>query len=177
MLDSVLDLPLQFQLRKAISQGLPLTLHPYQTLAEQLGCSESAIFKTLSLWQKTGLVKRFGVVVKHRSLGYCANAMVVWNVPDNKIDDLGKKLSVSPYVTLCYQRPRVLPEWPYNLFTMIHGKDRASVVKQIDALIESHQLFDIKHDVLFSFKAYKQCGGQYGQVATPVIKTEHRHNG
>ena len=84
-----------------------------------------------------GMIKRFGIVVRHRELGYRANAMVVWDVPDERVGEAGRTLAALPFVTLCYRRPRRPPDWPYNLFCMIHGRDRATVAGQIERATRS----------------------------------------
>lgn len=149
------------RLRRELEVGLPLTIRPYETLAERCGLSETEVMSAIRQWQAQGLIKRFGLVVRHRTLGYTANAMVVWNVPDEQVKELGRRLAESPLTTLCYQRPRRLPDWPYNLFCMIHGVDRQRVMNQLDGLISEFGLTQIPHAVLFSTKAYRQHGGRY----------------
>lgn len=166
----------QQQLRQAIQDGLPLTPQPYQTLATALGVSESLVMQTLTQWMDDGLIKRFGLVVKHHALGYRSNAMVVWDVPDDQVDQVGQILSQADAVTLCYQRPRRLPEWRYNLFTMIHGKSRNMVMEQLAELIVQHELDGISRDVLFSYRLFKQCGGHYSGQSQPVNCVSHQHS-
>lgn len=149
------------RLREQLENGLPLTPRPYLTLAERTGLTEQQVMLAVSQWQQQGLIKRLGLVVKHRTLGYRANAMAVWNVPDDRVSKLGKALAASPIVTLCYQRPRRLPDWPYNLFCMIHGIDRNRVQSQLEQLVLEHGLEGTPHAVLFSNKAYLQRGGRY----------------
>jgi DNA-binding Lrp family transcriptional regulator len=149
------------RLRKLLEKGLPLTPRPFQTLAEQAGLSEAQVMDAVDCWQKDGLIKRMGLVVQHRTLGYRANAMVVWDIPDEQVNRLGRQFADIPFVTLCYQRPRRLPDWPYNLFCMIPGVSRDRVEGQIDELIRTHQLQECPHAVLFSSKAYRQRGGCY----------------
>ena len=149
------------RLRQQLENGLPLTPRPYQTLAENTGLTEQQVMAAIEQWQQQGLIKRLGLVVKHRTLGYNANAMVVWNVPDEQVSQLGQTMASIPFITLCYQRPRQLPDWPYNLFCMIHGVDRNRVLSQIDSLIADKHLQDFPHAVLFSTKAYRQRGGRY----------------
>ena len=79
-----------------------------------------------------GDIKRFGVIVRHRKLGYRANAMVVWDIADEQISETGRCMGRYEFVTLCYQRPRRLPDWPYNLFCMIHGQDAEDVKRQVE---------------------------------------------
>lgn len=149
------------RLRQQLENGLPLTPRPYKTLAENAGLTEQQVMAAIEYWQSQGLIKRLGLIVKHRTLGYKANAMVVWDVPDEQVSSLGQAFSRIPFVTLCYQRPRQRPDWPYNLFCMIHGVNRERVHSQLDSLISDHELGHIPHAVLFSNKAYLQRGGRY----------------
>lgn len=114
-------------------------------------------------WQEQSLIKRLGLVVRHRSLGIDANAMVVWNVPDEQVSRVGRALAEENVVTLCYRRPRRLPDWPFNLFCMIHGVRREQVLEQLEALVQRHGLAEIERQVLFSQHAYRQCGGRYAR--------------
>ena len=163
-------------LRGAIEKGLPTHLSPYQVIAGQLALTEQQVLRQISLWQEEGLVRRFGLVIKHRKLGYDANAMVVWNIPNNDMDNVALKLAKCAPVSLCYQRPRRLPDWPYNLFCMIHSTDRALVLQQISKITEQLGLESIEKDVLFSFKAYKQHGARYCKVKSGKIKTSKTQN-
>jgi len=149
------------RLRQHLEEGLPLTPRPYLELAQRSGLTEQQVLGAVEHWQQQGLIKRNGLVVKHRTLGYTANAMVVWDVPDESVSQLGKTLAAVPFVTLCYQRPRRLPDWPYNLFCMIHGVNRERVLGQLEQMIGTYNLSDIRHSVLFSNKAYLQRGGRY----------------
>lgn len=151
-------------LRSAIEKGLPTSLLPYQVIAQQLSLTEQQVIKQISLWQEEGLIRRFGLVIKHRRLGYDANAMVVWNIPNDDMDNVAQKLAKCAPVSLCYQRPRRLPDWPYNLFCMIHGTDRSLVLQQISQITEQLALESVQKDVLFSFKAYKQHGARYSKA-------------
>jgi DNA-binding Lrp family transcriptional regulator len=153
------------QLIAAIQDGLPLASQPYAVIADRLGITQQAVITRLQALQDSGLIKRMGVVVRHRALGYDANAMVVWDVPDADIERIGKLLADETCVTLCYQRPRRLPDWPYNLFCMIHGRARDSVLRCIERIIDSHGLHDVDHDVLFSTRSFKQCGAHYASPA------------
>ena len=148
-------------LRRRLETGLPLCPRPYRALAQACGLTEAQALEATSEWQASGLIKRMGLVVRHRNLGYRANAMVVWNVPDDQVAAIGHAFSEEPFVTLCYQRPRRLPDWPYNLFCMIHGTNREQVLEQLRQLRERHDLQSTEHAVLFSHKAYRQCGGRY----------------
>lgn len=157
------------RLRLAIENGLPLTQRPFLDLAEALGTTEDYVIDILEKFKRQGLIKRMGLVVKHRSLGYEANAMVVWDIPDAIVDDLGSAFKAVPWVTLCYRRPRVLPDWPYNLFCMIHGRDRDEVLRQIAIMAEQFDLGNVRRDVLFSTHCFKQRGGRYAASSSQSL--------
>ena len=144
-----------------IQKGLPLVSRPYAELGRRLGMGEDEIMQRLDKLRLAGAIKRFGVIVRHRELGYRANAMVVWDVPERDIAELGRCLARYPFVTLCYRRPRRLPDWPYNLFTMIHGRDRGAVCGKLKVMIEECGLQGIRHEILFSRRRFKQCGARY----------------
>jgi siroheme decarboxylase len=149
------------QLIAAIQKGLPLTARPYATIAKQINQTETEVISRIKHLKNNGTIKRLGVVVKHRALGFKANAMVVWDIPDNQVQKLAKKLADFDCVTLCYKRPRRLPDWSYNLFTMIHGKDRKTVLQHLDGIIKILELQNVAHEPLFSTKQFKQRGGYY----------------
>ncbi|MDH5748123.1 MAG: AsnC family protein [Rhodospirillales bacterium] len=149
---------------EAIQGGLPLTTRPYAAVGTNIAMPEDEVIARLRAMIDGGVIRRFGVIVRHRELGYRANAMVVWDVPDNLVAELGQCMGEFPFVTLCYQRPRQLPDWPYNLFCMIHGSDKAVVLNQIEHVISACGLQDISHDVLFSRRRFKQRGAHYGKL-------------
>ncbi len=146
--------------QRALQEGLPLVARPYAALAHQLGSSEEQVVAAIEELQARDLVKRFGIILKHRELGYRANAMVVWDIPDQQVDAVGATLGEEPCVTLSYRRPRRPPGWNYNLFCMIHGTSRDRVLVQLAALVQRHRL-SFPHQVLFSNRCYKQRGAQY----------------
>ncbi len=152
---------LERRLVMALQEGLPLFIRPFQVLASRVGCEESEVLERIRRWCEEGVIKRFGVVVRHRELGYTANAMLVQDIPDEEVGRVGEALAGEAGVTLCYQRPRVEPDWPYNLFCMIHGQQRGEVEARIAALRERHGLVDYAHDTLFSLTRYKQTGARY----------------
>ena len=151
----------QSALRKILEKGLPIANKPYLAIAEQIKAGEQQVIEQIAQWQNEGLIRRYGLVVKHRQLGYVANAMVVWDIIDEEVDDIAGKLSKRSEISLCYRRPRRMPDWPYNLFCMIHGKNRLEVERQIQNITEQLGLSHINKDILFSNKAYKQHGARY----------------
>ncbi|OUS32061.1 hypothetical protein A9Q98_01970 [Thalassotalea sp. 42_200_T64] len=156
----------QLQLFNAIESGLPLVAQPYLALAEDIDASEEQVIAMIKDWQQQGLIRRFGLVIRHRKLGYVANAMVVWDVEDEQVERVAAILAEQKVVTLCYRRPRVLPHWPYNLFCMVHGKNRDQVVAQLQQICQHSELEGLAKRLLFSSKAYKQRGGRYQHSLT-----------
>ncbi|MCP5279868.1 MAG: Lrp/AsnC family transcriptional regulator [Thiobacillus sp.] len=151
-----------------LENGLELISRPYASLAARCGMGEVAFMARLERLLALSVIRRFGVVVRHRELGYTANAMVVWDIPDARVAEAGRLLAAQAGVTLCYQRPRRLPDWPYNLFSMVHGKDRAAVLDQVDQLREhlrhTLDLEDVRCQPLFSRRRFKQCGARYSSL-------------
>ncbi|MGF1614341.1 MAG: Lrp/AsnC family transcriptional regulator [Gammaproteobacteria bacterium] len=145
----------------AIQEGLPLVPRPYAAAGHAVGLSEEEVIEGIAQLLSTQVIRRFGVVVRHRELGYRANAMVVWDVSDDKVDRLGQDFARHDFVTLCYRRARALPGWPYNLYCMIHGCERATVMRQVQELRQRCQAPDIPYTVLFSRRRFKQRGALY----------------
>lgn len=161
----------------AIQNGLPLVSRPFAHIAEQLGLEEQQVIDRLQSLKNAGAIQRMGVVVRHRQLGYRANAMVVWDVPDHRVAELGRCFGQFEYITLCYQRPRRLPQWRYNLFCMIHGHDRDAVMSNLEHLISSCSVEQIPHDVLFSRRCFKQRGALYVHNNRSGTRTAGTNNG
>jgi len=151
----------------ALQGGLPLVAEPFAAIAESLRRKEAEVRDQIAKWLESGLVKRFGIIVRHHELGFAANAMVVWNIPDARVRAAGQALAALPWITLCYRRPRRLPDWPYNLFCMIHGRDRDAVQGQVEEGQQRCGLEGIEHEVLFSTRRFKQRGAVY-QPRAPI---------
>ena len=149
----------------ALSEGLPLVDRPYRAVGAAIGLDEDVVIARIEAMRRDGIIRRFGIIVRHHELGFRANAMSVWDIPDSLVADLGRRLGDAPEVTLCYRRPRRLPDWPYNLFCMIHGRDRAAVEALIAGLVERLELGAYAHAVLFSTRRFKQTGARYGRAA------------
>lgn len=166
-MNALLDDIQALQLRRLLEAGLPLAARPYQVLAERVGATEEAVLEQVRRWSEGGLFRRVGLVLKHRALGFRANAMLVMNIPDDRVDEVGRALGQARGINLCYQRPRRLPDWPYNLFCMVHGRERQQVIVLIEALLAAHGLSQVPHQLLFSTRAFKQCGGRYAPPPAP----------
>ena len=146
----------------AIQDGLPLVEEPYAAIGARIGMSESDVIQAIRRLIDDGVITRFGVIVRHHELGYRANAMTVFDVPDAEVAEAGRRLAALPFVTLSYRRPRRLPLWPYNLFCMIHGKDRGEVLAEVDAATAAAGLEACAREILFSRRRFKQRGARYG---------------
>jgi siroheme decarboxylase len=162
-----------------IQHGLPLESRPFAAIGARLGLDESDVLTRLRNFLNNGIIKRLGVIVRHHELGYRANAMTVWDIPDEQVQQVAARMLCNPAVTLCYRRPRRQPDWPYNLFCMIHGRRREDVLIQIDELKDNCSLHDFRHDVLFSMRRFKQCGAHYpltpSSAATQITQASVAH--
>jgi DNA-binding Lrp family transcriptional regulator len=142
----------------ALENGLPIKPRPYAEIAERTGSSEEDVIVRLRDLASRGIVKRLGLIVRHRELGYTSNGMVVWDIDNARVDEIGEAFAKYPFVTLCYRRPRRRPDWPYNLFCMIHGRDRETVLSQVEELRDRAD--NPPMDVLFSLRRFKQRGAR-----------------
>ena len=158
--------PADLEVVRAVQAGLPLVPRPYARVAELIGMPEQEVMERLRRLMESGDIRRLGVVVRHRELGYRANAMVVWDVPDDRVAEVGRLIGRQPFVNLCYRRPRRPPSWHYNLFCMIHGRSREGVLKNLADMVERCGLQGIPHETLFSLKRFKQRGARYGELSS-----------
>ena len=140
-----------------LAAGLPLTPRPYAAF----GVPEMELIAALERWLEYGVVRRIGAVVRHRPMGYEANAMVVWDLPDAEAGAAGRRLAADAAVTLCYRRARALPAWPYNLYCMVHGRERTAVERAIERLCAEHGMAGIPRAVLFSQRCFSQRAAHY----------------
>ena len=153
MLDDI-----DLSIMRATQAGLPLSPEPYHRIAEQLGLTAETVMTRMAAMQEQGIIRRIGAVPNHYKLGYRFNGMTVWNVPDESIDELGQKVGQLAFVSHCYHRPRHLPEWPYNLFAMVHGKSQVDVDSQIQQIADLLGDANLGCDVLYSTKILKKTG-------------------
>jgi len=142
----------------ATQSGLPLVKEPYALIAEQLDIEPELLKQRLKNMLESGQIRRIGAVPNHYKLGYNANAMSVWNVPDEQIKDLGEQLGALPFVSHCYERPRFLPEWPYNLFAMLHGKSKDEVAAKVQQVVQLLGDHCIGYELLYSTEILKKTG-------------------
>jgi siroheme decarboxylase len=155
--DSAID-PVDRQIILATQAGLPLVEQPYDALAAELGLDVGELLARIKAMQARGVIRRIAAVPNHYALGYRANGMSVWNVPDERVRALGRQVGALDFVSHCYLRPRHLPLWPYNLFAMVHGKTHEQVADGVGAIAVLLGEHCRGHEVLYSTRILKKTG-------------------
>ena len=150
--------PIDRGIIKATQAGLPLVAEPYAAVAEAVGLTEAEVIDRMSAMQARGIIRRIAVAPNHYALGMTANGMSVWDVADDRISDLGARIGALPYVTHCYQRPRALPDWPYNLFAMLHGESQEEVEAKRAEVASILAAACRGHDILYPTRILKKTG-------------------
>jgi DNA-binding Lrp family transcriptional regulator len=143
---------------RATQAGLPLVPRPYHAVAEQLGLSPDEVMARIEDMLEFGIIRRIGLVPNHYRLGYTANGMTVWDVPDERVDELGARIGALDAVSHCYHRPRHPPDWPYNLFAMVHGRSRDDVERQASVIAGILGECNRAHAILYSTRILKKTG-------------------
>ncbi|MBF0134660.1 MAG: hypothetical protein H7833_17965 [Magnetococcus sp. DMHC-1] len=142
----------------ATQEGLPLHPEPYQVVANRIGLTAKEVMERLQAMREAGVIRRLGIIPNHYGLGLQANGMTVWDVPDERMAELGSQVGALDFVTHCYQRPRNLPQWPYNLFAMVHGRTMAEVYEKKARIATLLGPAQRAHDILFSTRILKKNG-------------------
>lgn len=152
------DPALDRQIVRRLQAGLPLTARPYDAVAGDLAVAPDRVRARIDAMLRDGRIRRIGVVPNHYALGWRSNGMSVWDIDDSRVDALGERVGALPSVSHCYRRRRCLPQWPYNLFAMVHGRDRDEVAAKVAEI--ACVLGDAvrAHDVLFSTRVLKKTG-------------------
>jgi siroheme decarboxylase len=142
----------------ATQGGLPLVARPYQAIGEQIGIAVEEVVRRLQAMLESGVIRRIGAVPNHYAIGWTANGMTVWDVKDDRVDELGARVGALDFVTHCYRRPRALPDWPYNLFAMVHGASRAEVADKATVIATLLGAECRASEILFSTRILKKSG-------------------
>ncbi len=142
----------------ATSGGLPLTPAPYAEVAGWLGLTEGEVLDRVGAMQASGVIRRVALAPNHYALGMTANGMSVWDVDDATVDELGPRVGALDFVSHCYRRPRALPDWPYNLFAMLHGQSRDEVEEKRGRVAALLGPACRSHDILYSTRILKKTG-------------------
>jgi len=143
---------------QATQAGLPLTARPYHEIAAQIGVPPELVMRRMQAMQEDGVIRRIGAVPNHYALGWSANGMTVWDVLNDRVDELGQQIGALEFVSHCYRRPRRLPDWRFNLFAMVHGRDRAEVEVKAKQIADLLELNCRSHSILYSTKILKKTG-------------------
>jgi siroheme decarboxylase len=143
---------------QATQGGLPLCPAPYEAVAKMVGISAEEVMRRMKRMLAAGIIRRIGVVPNHYRLGYVANGMSVWDVADHAIGEAGRQVGALSFVSHCYHRPRHLPDWPYSLFAMVHGRSRADVEAMVGVIAEMLGATSRAHEVLYSTRVLKKTG-------------------
>lgn len=146
------------QIIAATQEGLPLVSDPYGAVGREIGLAGEEIRARMRRMVETRVIRRLGAVPNHYALGMKANGMSVWDVPDAQVSAIGSQIGDLDFVSHCYCRPRHLPLWPYNLFAMVHGQDRAEVDEKVAEIAALLGPACRAHDVLFSTRILKKTG-------------------
>jgi DNA-binding Lrp family transcriptional regulator len=150
--------PIDRVLIQLTQAGLPLTPRPYHEVGQTMGITGEEVMMRMQRMLDLGVIRRIAAVPNHYALGYRANGMTVWDLPDERVDELGRAVGELPFVSHCYQRLRHLPEWPYNLFAMVHGHTRAEVEDQVSTIEALLGAECRRHEVLYSTRILKKTG-------------------
>lgn len=148
----------EIELIRRCQQNIPLSHDPFGDIARELQVEEEWLYATLRRWKENKTLRRFTAILYHQNAGYNANGMSVWQVPERRIVEVGKKMAAFPEVSHCYHRP-ALPNWPYNVYGMLHGKSKEEV-EQIAEMI-SKKIGISEYTILFSVREFKKSSMQY----------------
>lgn len=146
------------KLIQILQAGLPLSPTPFEEVAEKASLVEEEVLFKIKEWKERGVIRRFGTLLRHREAGLTANAMIVWQVPAERVEEVGELMASFSEVSHCYIRP-TFEDWPYNLYTMVHGKTRHEC-EQIGRKI-SQETGISQYKLLFSAREYKKESPRY----------------
>ena len=145
---------------RQLQKDLKIIPEPFKEMSEDLGITTSELFTKAKEYERIGVMRRYAAILRHRDAGFSANGMIVWKVPEAKIDETGFKLAAFPQVSHCYRRP-VYPDWPFNLFSMVHARTTEAAEKMA---IEMSRHIGVKdYSILFSSREFKKERVKYFQ--------------
>ncbi|WP_074514024.1 Lrp/AsnC family transcriptional regulator [Selenomonas sp. WCT3] len=143
---------------RALQGDFPLVSDPYQVLADQVGISKEDFLACVKKMEESNVIRKMGAVLRHREVGFRANVLVAWAVPAEQLDEIAKKMAASPSVSHCYDR-NTAPDWPYNLYTMVHGHSREECERIVEELGKACKVYE--HTMLYSKKEWKKTSMRY----------------
>ncbi len=143
---------------RELQKDLEIINRPFLKSAQKLGITEEQLLEKGKYYEEIGVMRRFAAILRHRDAGFVANGMIVWNVPTQKIEEIGSKLGAFPQVSHCYQRP-VYQDWPYNVFSMIHCKSQGDAENMAKEIQKQIGVDDYR--ILFSSREFKKTRVEY----------------
>ena len=143
---------------RELQKDMDIIDEPFVKCANNLGITEDALFEKMKYYESIGVMRRFAAILRHRQVGFTANGMIVWKVPQNRILEVGQTLGSFPQVSHCYERP-TYPDWPYNVFSMIHCKTQDEANEMAKTIQNQIQVDDYK--ILFSSREFKKTRVEY----------------
>lgn len=143
---------------RILQEDIPITANPYKEIADKLNISQDELIHKIKTYNETGILKRIGAILYHRKAGFNANAMVVWKINNEDLDNIGKYMASFSEVSHCYER-KPCGSWDYNLYTMIHERDRESCNKIIEKIANAIGVESYR--ILYSSKELKKTSMKY----------------
>jgi DNA-binding Lrp family transcriptional regulator len=143
---------------RELQKDMEIIDEPFLKAAKNLGISEDELFEKMKHYEDNGIMRRFAAILRHRQVGFTANGMIVWKVPEDKISEVGAKLGAFPQVSHCYERP-TYPDWPYNVFSMIHCKTQDEAHEMAKTIQD--QINVPEYQILFSSREFKKVRVEY----------------
>lgn len=143
---------------RELQKDLEIIERPFLKSAQKLGITEEQLLEKVKQYENIGVMRRFAAILRHREVGFTANGMIVWKVPDERIEEVGAKLGAFPQISHCYQRP-VYPDWPYSVFSMVHCKSIADAEDMAKQIQKQVNVDDYK--ILFSSREFKKTRVEY----------------
>jgi len=143
---------------RELQKNMDIIDEPFVNAAKNLGLTENEVFEKMKHYEDIGVVRRFAAILRHRQIGFTANGMIVWKVDDDKISEVGSKLGSFPQVSHCYERP-TYPDWPYNVFSMIHCKTQDEAYDVAKTIQDQIHVDD--YNILFSTREFKKTRVEY----------------
>jgi siroheme decarboxylase len=143
---------------RELQKDMDIIDEPFENAAKNLQVTENVLFAKMQHYEELGVIRRFAAILRHRQVGFTANGMIVWKVPENEISNVGAKLGAFPQVSHCYERP-TYPDWPYNVFSMIHCKTHDEAYEMAKTIQEQINVDD--YQILFSSREFKKTRVEY----------------
>ena len=143
---------------RELQKNMEIIDEPFVNAAKNLGLTENEVFEKMRHYEDIGVMRRFAAILRHRQIGFTANGMIVWKVDEDKIPEVGAKLGSFPQVSHCYERP-TYPDWPYNVFSMIHCKTQDEAYDVAKTIQDQIHVDD--YNILFSTREFKKTRVEY----------------